>query len=233
MRYQNIIKSLTAASLLASASFASAGLIDFTNETPWKGADNKTSFISGNVTVQTPFGRMTFNDGGNEPVGCNDGSNALSLNLACDGDGLGVVDDEISGTAQQQIIVEFAGSNGVAQQLIFLDLFTEGPQSEQAEFVIVYDSASNDTYAGNVNLGTDFGLTENPGGIWVVDLLGLGVRTTGIEKIIFDAQDDDGLSDVALAGIVTPLPAAVWLFGSALLGLAGFSRARRRKLAVA
>ena len=63
----------------------------------------------------------------------------------------------------------------------------------------------------------------------------LGVQHIGLMTLKIFGQGDFGqqngrtTTDLYVAGInEVPLPAAVWLFGSALLGLAGL---RRRKLA--
>lgn len=234
MRYSRKLHFFAATALLGFASTASAGMIDFTNENPWKGANGQSTFTSGNVELSAvQVGDViTFNHmPASEPAGCAAGAAALGVALACNGDGLGISfgspsDDEVTGSFNEKLIVDFKDGQGIAQQIILLDLFDEG-DGEQAELRINYASSFETV---TVNLS---GLGDNDGGIHIIDLLGMGIETTGITSISFDAADDGGVSDFAVAGIVTPLPAALWLFGSALLGLAGFGRLRRRTAAAA
>lgn len=226
---QTFKKTMTATALLTASAAASAGTIDFTSST-WAGVDGNSTITINGVQLRTVQDGdvMTFNSAPpSEPAGCAAGAADLGIALACDGDGIGISfgspsDDEITGTFNEKLIVDFLNDGGIARKIVLLDLFDEGPSAEQAEIRINYADAFEII---TLNLG---GQGDNEGGIQIIDLVAMGIKSDGILSISFDAADDNGVSDYAIAGIVTPLPAAVWLFGSALLGLAGFGRLRRR-----
>ena len=79
----------------------------------------------------------------------------------------------------------------------------------------------NATLCGNISVGTAAPTTGNP--IFSVDILTGGNWFTS-STIGFLAQLD---VTHALAPSAVPVPAAAWLFGSALMGLAGVSRKRK------
>ena len=58
------------------------------------------------------------------------------------------------------------------------------------------------------------------GGI-ILGFTGFGDWTTDSASAPFNA-----VADVGVVGVV-PIPAAIWLFGTALLGLVGFSKRRK------
>lgn len=74
------------------------------------------------------------------------------------------------------------------------------------------------------------------------DLLNLAVLTSGLDWQLDYLFDFMGSTDFVRLSVVSaetggpgtvspvPLPAAAWLFGSAMLGLFGFSRRRRARL---
>ena len=114
-----VMAGVIGAAALSSAP-ASASLIDFTDATPWAGANGQTSFTSGEVTLSRNLGRLTFNDPtcGNNTVG-----------LACEGDGIGIsswfdlfggTGDEINGL--EILMLTFASAVNIVD-VHLLDVF--------------------------------------------------------------------------------------------------------------
>lgn len=94
--------SMFLAVLLFSMS-AQATLIDFTDKS-WQDAINSgssTSATIGNVTLTASGGDFSFNGGYSERSGCENSAGG-SL-LKCDGDGIGISDDEIHQGGNEKI----------------------------------------------------------------------------------------------------------------------------------
>ena len=150
---------------------------------------------------------MTFNAWDNG--GCIAGQD--SHGLACDGDGIGIRNDEITElgntSAAQTITISFDNAVNVTN-LFLLDLFG----SEQSGEVAIIDGSPYQAPVGNLGIA---------GGFFATGYTGLGIT-----EIILSGNRDF-FSDYAVAGIEVspvPLPGAVFLFGSALLGFVGFRR---------
>jgi hypothetical protein len=226
---------LSAVFVLAGAAPSDAALIDFTDRAAWslaEGADDDPGFTSGTtydgvsvrVTSNGPATLLTFNAGDVNPT-C-----AAVTGLACDGDGLGINDDEITygdifqGTADS-IFVYFSAPVNVAS-VGFLDLFGVTGGDTQAET------------AKWLALLTDFSIVE--GFVVGTDTGNLGYKTAApnlsnvLAMRFFTANsittpDPAANSDFALAAIeITPIPepATLILTGA---GLAAAFRARRRR----
>ena len=198
---------LLAAFLLSTA--AQATLIDFTDSS-WQTAINSGSSNTatiGNVTLTASTGYLTFNAG--DKAGCVAGQSTNGL--ACDGDGIGIYDDEIASKYQQQITIDFAQAVNISD-IFLLDLFpNEGPNGEAEQAII-----NGQQYFGDNLLAGGFYAT--------------GFTGQGITQLIF-SSDYDYFSDYAVAGIevsAAPLPGAVVLFGTALLGFFGVNAGRKR-----
>ncbi len=226
-----------AASMLALAPAANAAIqaIDFTSANPWSAVQGQTSYSSGGVTVSsqgTGGGTLTFNT-----IGAS-GDPAKSLQpcsvYACDGDGIGIGDDEVSWkTSGFDELLEVRFDSAVTvTEISFLDLFNEGTGREIAFWYYNGDSSAksfleaplaNDSWPASNGFGAATGLS-------VADV-------TSITFLVDCAGDKCAANDYALAGIKTvgpdsdvsevPLPAAAWLFGSGLIGLAGIARRRK------
>jgi hypothetical protein len=226
-----------AASMLALAPAANAAIqaIDFTNANPWGAVQGQTSFTSAGVTVSsqgTAGGKLTFN-----AIGAS-GDPARGLEpcgvYACDGDGIGIGDDEVSWKTSgfdELLEVQFDSAVTVTE-ISFLDLFNEGTGREIAFWYYNGDSSAisfleapltNDSWPATNGFGATTGLS-------VTDV-------TSITFLVDCAGNNCAANDYALAGIKTvgpdsdvsevPLPAAAWLFGSGLIGLAGIARRRK------
>ncbi len=211
----NKFKQIAAGLALACASsIGTAGVIDLTSAPlslsgTLEGTTNGYT-ISGLPTDPIP-GESLYGD----PK-----SDCISMSgLACDFDGIGISDDEIGSnnvTESVKIVFDYAVTFVYAS---FLDLFG----SEQ---VTITNGAGNSVTIGSNLDNNDLGYQSA--------LVGL------VGKVFTFTADTDtdfwhaGNNDYSLASITAfdrgqgegdvPVPAAIWLFGSALLGFMGFSR---------
>lgn len=202
--------------LLAAFAFSAAAqatLIDFTGA-DWEQAiidGGGTAATIGNVTLTADNGSLTFNR--NDSGGCKDGQPANGL--TCDGDGIGINNDEITQGASQQITLTFDKAINITN-IILLDLFS----TERG-----YD-VNDDPTTGEIAIidGIQyFGPNLFAGGYYAT-----GFSGQAITSIVFSGNLDS-FSDYALAAIeisAVPVPGAAILFGSALLGFFGFKRRR-------
>lgn len=201
------------AALLFSMS-AQATLIDFTDKS-WQDAINSgagTLATIGNVTLTASGGDFSFNGGYSERSGCNNSAGG-SL-LKCNGDGIGISDDEIRQGGNQKITVSFTDGPVNIENIYFLDLFANDNGTDNDEIAVMSIGSNNYTYTA---------VSDLVGGFY-----NTGFSEQGISSIMFSGNLD-GFSDYALAGIEispVPLPGAAILFGSALLGFFGFKRRR-------
>ena len=159
--------------------------------------------------------------------------------LALDYDGVGVAQpwnndaDEITLNRDEQLAVTFANPADVVR-LDFLDLFAWNPNNPRAgatgpETIRVdfYASAAGSKTDSKTFTGTDL----NPPG--ENGYLTASFGAIKAQKLVFymdpQSQRDDRTADAAVAAVgvtAMPVPAAVWLFGSALLGIAGIGYRR-------
>jgi hypothetical protein len=224
-----------AASMLALSPVANAALesIDFTNANPWVGVQGQKSFSSGGVTVSSGHGggsvggNLTFNAGGSEGPAA--GMAPCGV-YACDGDGIGIGDDEISWKSSgfDELLEVSFDSAVTLTEISFLDLFTESTGTEIAFWYYNGDSSAKSNLFASSSTGSNgFASTT-------------GLNVAGVTSITFlvdCAGNNCANNDYALAGVKfdsasndvseVPLPAAAWLFGSGLIGLAGIARRRR------
>ncbi|WP_025897456.1 hypothetical protein [Sneathiella glossodoripedis] len=209
---------------LMSTTASASTILDFTStavrDAILAPTSGEVAFAGTTATVSATGGSLTWTG--------QDGSSCASPPLACQLDGIGVRDDEVSGGTQESIIISFA--NAVTLNAVyFLDLFTaaNGDGQERAEF-----SWSGGT-SGN---GSGFALsdpTETPTGDsgYLMFLL----PNINVTQIVFTAPgispgDNLGRNDYAVAAVsVVPLPAALPLYGTALavLGFMGWRRKRK------
>ncbi len=199
----------------AFSAAAQATLIDFTGAN-WEQAiidgGGSTATI-GNLTLTANNGLLTFNR--NDSGGCKDGQ--PTNGLTCDGDGIGINNDEISQGGSQQITFTFDKAVNITN-IFLLDLFS----GERG-----YD-VNGDPTVGEIAVidGIQyFGPNLLAGGYYAT-----GFSKQAITSIIFSGNLDS-FSDYALAAIdveisPVPVPGAAILFGSALLGFFGFKRRR-------
>lgn len=200
-------RSLLLITLLLASSITRAALIDFTDGS-WNtaiAAGGGTSATIGNVTLTAAGGNLTFNGSSAERAGCAAGQPGNGL--TCDGDGIGIRDDEITQGGAQSITISFLDPVTVSN-IFLLDLF----DSEGSGEIAVIDGQAYSDPAFN---------TDNPGGFFATGFSGQNLTSIVLTGNL------DCFSDYALAAIEispVPLPGAMLLFGSALFGLLGFRR---------
>lgn len=229
-----------------------AALIDFTSRTAFDGlfsgkpgspliftvgagTDDEVTFT---VTSLQGTNNPNFNFNENGPSGTQSGF-CVEYGLACQSDGLGIVDDELSNVDPPESLLIEASRPVVFSHLYVLDLFTNasGNSSESAIFDFGDDGTNDHELFATAPQGTGGG---NRYGFYVYSPT-LGPSDPGVYtalRLLVGAGNDVGAPDYALAGFEytvvagatspVPLPAAAWLFGSALLGVVGVGYRRRR-----
>lgn len=194
---------------------ANASLIDFTDSS-WSNAITNgtgTTATVGNITLTASNGSLTFNDSDSERSGCLAGQ--TSHGLACAGDGIGIGNDEITesgthfNTSDQTITISFASAVDISN-VSLLDLFG----NENSGEIAVIDGLLFGPPVGNLGIS---------GGYYAT-----GFTKQNALSIVLQGNIDN-FSDFSLAALnievsPVPLPGALLLFGSALLGLFGFKR---------
>ena len=209
---------------LVASSFcngATAAYIDFTDsDLSLSAITNGFAGSIDNIGFQiTSTGTVTLNSDGRY-----DGSSAShcqsqpSGSLECDRDGVGIENDEISMGQTLNLVFDTAVR---ITSFEFLDLYI-GTGAEQVTVTIDGGTSYNVGAVG----------TSGDGGYASLDLLAL---VGPGQNIAFTANSlstlwDDTNNDYALAAITVsavPVPAAAWLFGTALIGLVGFGQRKK------
>jgi len=213
---------------IAHGAMAEAEL-DFTSNV-WKdGWENVTvDGVTVTVTLSSfPANRLSFVDDGTQ----NGGTTSFSGGpLAEDFDGIGIGDDEIGGT--EELTIDFGGVDLYVTGAAFLDLFFSEAPSDVEKIALRYyrDGAElSDPPSPQVFEGVQL-YTRGASG-WLQQAFA-GVLADHVKVVFFEGNDNTGVGDAAMAALrvqVVPIPAAAWLFGSALLGMVGVGARRAKK----
>lgn len=224
-----LIPAAFAAITLSAGVAGAATLVDFTDRSNWNGyspaAEGPVNYSGFTVRLASdPVGHVNFledYDGDASPCVSGGGD------LACDSDGAGVIDDEVSISGYTQKLTVFFENGAGVEQLVnisglqFLDFFMNGGTGEiESAFVSVNGGPAIELFATEVYA---------PGG---AGHFSQGVSWNNVTSLTLWAGDNDGLAnaDFALAALeaqAIPLPAAAWLLGAGAVGL-GFVGRRRR-----
>ncbi len=212
---------------------ALAAYLDFTDSTVIANLNGITDGFEGTTadgigfTLTSTSGTVNFNEG-YDGAPSNPGCQANGGPLACHFDGAGLDNDEISGltVSSGQVLTLAFDTEVVISSLEFLDLYRNSNPDRGGEQVRVsIDGGSPELVQASA--------TSGDGGYASLDFLALGGPVVGqiIEFTAFQGflLQDDRDNDYAFAGAhisPVPVPAAVWLFGTAMLGLLGIRRRR-------
>lgn len=226
-----LIPAALAALTLSAGAAGAATLVDFTDRANWNGyspiAEGPVNYGDFSVRLASdPVGHVNFLEDydSSNTAPCVTGGGAL----ACDSDGAGIVDDEISVAGYtQKLTVFFENVAGAAQEvritgLQFLDFFLNGGTGEvESAFVSVNNGPAMEFFASEA-------FVTDGAGHFAQD-----VDWNGVTSLTLWAGDNDGLAnaDFALAALevqAVPLPAAAWLL---VAGVAGLGLASRRRAA--
>lgn len=225
------VLALGVASVFA-APVSAATTIDFTNAQLFGSVADTNPFVAnvvgiGDVELTSVGGAMTFNAGSFAAPA----EDAFAQTLAQDGDGIGIVDDEINGKGES-LVVTFLGE---AQGIIGISLLDLFPRDERSA-----EKASIEFFgAGDVLLKSVVFQASTPraAGGWLNRVVSVAdvesIRFTGLTPTA--GNTDNATNDYALAAIqVGAVPeTSTWILMLAGFGLTGFVLKRRQRVPAA
>ena len=210
---------------------ALAAYLDFTDNSTISSLSTISGGFGGTVdgvdfTLTSTDGVVNFNEtyDGSANLGCQSGGGPLM----CDNDGAGIGNDEITGltvSSGQTLNLVFDTAVYITS-FDFLDLYLNPDLTKGGEQASVSIDGTIFTVDANG--------TSGDGGYANLDLLSLGGPILGqnieftafLGSMIQDDKDND-YSFAAITVSAVPIPAAAWLFSTALIGLVGFSKRRK------
>lgn len=215
------------AALLPAASSAAVFTADFTDSSQFSTGDLVGTFGGVVFTLSSPSGVVNFNDSIGDPTAVYCGTL-----IACGNDGAGIDDDEISYGINVSEVLYVTTSKAIRiTDVYLLDLFFDprpGATSQETALVDIGDDGTDFTIpAAEPRFAFNNGFRAEPliGAPWASLF---AFRTA-------DTNDDAGVPDYALAGLVfevemapIPLPATLPLLGGAAMALALATRRKRR-----
>jgi hypothetical protein len=222
-----------AATALVSTGVAQADYVDLTEQEWGSNALGSLTVtrslggLIGNVTITANKGTLYFQsfDGLQPPLPAFLAGERDGAGISSAGEAAGTI-DEVTQASGEILTLTFDDGPKSVNAVGAVDLFFSNANSSltenmQVEFFNGAASVLTKTLTGAVALsaGTGFIDTTFP--------------AVSVDKIVFTmigATSDDGVNDGAAAYVqVVPIPAAAWLFGSALVGMVGMGRRKLKK----
>ena len=221
---------LAVAGMLSANVVNAENVIDATQPTEWDTStwQSTVSYTGvGKASLTSNTGNINFDetfDGSPKPVSV--------LDLVRDG--IGITNDEVSGamlTGGQTLTVSFENP-GTVLEVFFLDLYvgTAGQFDGQKEEASVSFYKQDNTLIQQLSIqGVETSPTNGGYAVLAANVQDVAYFTMEMTNLLSGSSSDDGTNDAAWAGAtVVPIPAAAWLFGSALVGMAGIGYRKKQ-----
>lgn len=218
---------VAASFLISNSAMAVSTLLDFTDNSTVSETSSgvfEGTFNGVGFTLTSSDGLVNFNESydGSSTAHCGVGL------LKCDNDGAGINNDEITSgagvDAGQTLTLHFESSVYI-HGFDFLDLYDNRAASAGREQAAIIIDSAGAILVDAIGIPGDGGYANRT----ITRVLANTIQFTAYPG---GTLQDDSTNDYSLAAVrvsAVPIPAAAWLFGSGLIGLAGI--ARRRKAA--